>query len=125
MLAAFSLHAFDNDYKCYSLDANGNKTYWSLDGQKTGFIKNAVKTPYKQPSKQINIGDPKLLDIEIRYDENLYSIECIAGGQFNNGNFLIDRPEKDLGIQEIPNGVAGLMCIFKKAIPKSVPQIIT
>lgn len=115
MLAAFSLHAFDNDYKCYSLDANGNKTYWSLDGQKTGFIKNAVKTPYKQPSKQINIGDPKLLDIEIRYDENLYSIECIAGGQFNNGNFLIDRPEKDLGIQEIPNGVAGLMCIFKKA----------
>lgn len=118
MLAAFSLHAFDNDYKCYSLDANGNKTYWSLNGQKTGFIKNAVKTPYKQPSKQINIGDPKPLDIEIRYDENEYYLECIQGGQYDNG-FYISEPIKKLGIQNIPFGVSGLLCVFQKHNPLS------
>lgn len=115
MLATLSVQAFGNDYRCYSLDADGNKTYLSADGQKIGCVKNAVKSPSGKPTKKINIGEPKPLDIEIRYDETEYYVEGIFGGMLNSGvEYIIYEPTKNLGIQNIPYGVAGMVCVFQK-----------
>ncbi len=100
----------------YSFDAKGFRTYWNPDGSKTAATVDSRRSACKSPSRIATWGDPKPLDIELVYDEDIYQLDVIVGGQMDNGNFQIspDPTEKRLGMQDIPSGISGLMCVFQK-----------
>ena len=64
--------------------------------------------------KDINVGqgEPKVLDIEIKYDKDIYQFEHIVGGIEDFTDFGSWEPLS--GLVEVPSGINALMCIWRK-----------
>lgn len=109
----------------YTIGADGSKTYWQAgrDGrccQTKGETGSAGKARNNSgPLRIATIGDPKPLDIEIRYDENLYVVDHIGAGLLNATDFdLTDRAsEKKLGVCQVPYGVSSLFACLQTKQP--------
>ncbi|MBD5358330.1 MAG: hypothetical protein HDR88_15315 [Bacteroides sp.] len=116
-IAAISVFASADRGKFYTIDSQGRKTYWSPEGKKLNTEQSGIKMPMKAPVKIATLGEPKLLDIEVKYNENEYLWECLTGGPSNYTDFSTEYwglNEKNLGIIEVPDGIEALICVFLK-----------
>lgn len=111
----------------YTIGADGSKTYWQAgkDGR-CGMVKGETVSPAKVrknagPRRIATMGEPKPLEIEIRYDENLYDVDRIGAGLHDATEFdLTDlAPQKNLGLCQVPYGVSSL---FACLVPKQINQ---
>ena len=118
LLAALSGIASDVGQQYFLIDAEGKKISYSCyseNQQPYELYPKAENLPTMLKSKRIaTYGDPKLLDIELVYDESEYKLEGVLGGDMSTVAYWYKNPEKKPGIQEIPSGIAGLLCLFSR-----------
>ena len=116
LLAAIPVLASTDRSRVYTIDPQGKKTYWSPEGKKIGVEKVSQKGAMKKaPALALVGGDPKPLDIEIKYDEKEWRFECLVGGLRTESGSPVEFYEPISGIIEVPFGVHGLMCIFRSS----------
>ena len=114
LLVAIPVLASADRSRVYTIDPQGKKTYWSPEGKKIGVEKVSQKGAMKKaPALALVGGDPKPLDIEIKYDENEWRFECLVGGIMSQQQFGYTLPVS--GIIDVPFGIHGLMCVFKNS----------
>lgn len=114
LLAAIPVLASTDRSRVYTIDPQGKKTYWSPEGKKIGVEKVSQKGAMKKaPALALVGGDPKPLDIEIKYDEKEWRFECLVGGVMDFSDFQYTAPVS--GIIDVPFGIHGLMCVFQNS----------
>lgn len=116
----------------FTIDSKGRKTYWSTDGKRITTVNDTERTPKiiaKNNSGNagnveiVGTGDPKYLNIEIRYDENMCECEVVGAGALDFTPCCFLSPDKNLNMVEIPSGIDAMICVWKKNNPDHTSDI--
>lgn len=112
IVLATTVYASDKRGSTYMINTKGEKTFWSANGQKLNTVIDATKSLRKPNVDIVGQGEPKVLDIEIKYDKDIYQFEHIVGGIEDFTDFGSWEPLS--GLVEVPSGINALMCIWRK-----------